>query len=105
MAVAVYIVNTSDATEVCVDGRADKEVAVVNYSFPNAVPVKLVSASISTAVHVKIVHPRFIVSGETLGGSSGGGGGGGGGGSSSFVLMEDSGYILLESGDKVLLET
>jgi len=104
MAVAVYIVNTSDATEVCVDGRADKEVAVVNYSFPNAVPVKLVSASISTAVHVKIVHPRFIVSGETLGGSSGGSGGGGGG-SSSFVLMEDSGYILLESGDKVLLET
>lgn len=100
MAVAVYIVNTSDATEVCIDGRADKEVSVVGYNFPDAVPVKIISTCRPGTISVKIVNPRFIVVGETLSG-----GGGGGGGSGGSILMEDSGYILLESGDRILLET
>ena len=67
MAVAVYIVDTSNATEVCIGGtKTTKEVALVGYRYPNAVPVKLVGMSVPNVIQVKIVDARFVVSGELL---------------------------------------
>ena len=67
MAVPVYIVNTSDATEVCIGGtKTTKEIALVGYSYPSAVPVKLVGMAIPNVIQVKIVDARFVVSGELL---------------------------------------
>ena len=98
MAVAVYIVDTSNATEVCIGGtKTTKEVALVGYRYPNAVPVKLVGMSVPNVIQVKIVDARFVVSGELLieitpvtHGDA--------------LLLESGDFLLLESGDRLLLE-
>lgn len=66
MSVAVYIVNTLDATEVAIDSKSGKEISIVNYNYPDAVPVRIVSSGVVGVIHTKIVHPRFITIGETL---------------------------------------
>lgn len=96
MAVAVYITNTTDATEVCIDGSADKEIAIVGYNYPDAVPVRIVGAVLPNVLHTKIVNSRFIVLGETLIPYYSG---------YPAILLESGGYMLLESGSRVLLES
>ena len=66
MAVAVYISNEKDSTEVAVSGRATKEIALVTHRYPSAVPVKIVGASIPGVQVVRIVSSWWVVQGETL---------------------------------------
>lgn len=66
MAVAVYISNEKDATEVAEYNRATKEVALVGRQYPGAVPIKIVSPTIKGVQSVRIVSSRWVVTGETL---------------------------------------
>lgn len=66
MAVAVYITNERDATEVAVDNKATKEVCIVGRSFKGAVGIKIVSATVRNAQRVKIVPISKVVNGEVL---------------------------------------
>ena len=102
MAVATYIVNTRDATEVCVDNKSTKEIAIVNYRYPGALPIKIVGSHVPGVQAVRIVGSRYIVINETfdviitpvtppV--------------STSFLLLETGDRILLETGDKILLES
>lgn len=102
MAVATYIVNTSDATEVAIDTKATKEIALVNYGYPGALPIKIVGLSIPGVQAVRVVGSRYIVINETF----------------DFIvtpvtppasadslLLESGDHILLETGDRILLES
>lgn len=71
MAVAVYISNSPDATEVFLDNKSDKEIALVGYRWPDAVPVKIVGSGAHGILHVRITNQRFITPGEILISSSG----------------------------------
>lgn len=66
MAVSVYLSNEKGATEVTLDGKATKEVAIVGAAFKGATPVKIVSRTVRNAIPVRVVGTRFIVNGETL---------------------------------------
>lgn len=66
MAVAVYISNESGATEVAIDSKSEGEVALVGRAVPGAVPVKIVSRTVPGVKVVRVVHPKFVVEGETL---------------------------------------
>ncbi len=101
MAVATYITNTQDATEVSIDAKATKEIALVGYSYPGALPIKIVGLSVPGVYAVRIVGSRYIVINETfdvvitpdIPPTD-----------SNALLLETGDYLLLESGDKILLE-
>lgn len=97
MAVAVYISNTPDATEVCLlPRRGDKEIVVVGYSFPNAVPVKLVGAGVPGVIYVSMSSIQFITPGETLSGSSG---------TTEIGMKDTAGRYLLDTAGRYMLDT
>lgn len=66
MAVAVYVSNERNATEVTLDTKALQEIVLVSPAFKGAVPIRLVGRTVRGVKVVRLVGVRFVVQGEVL---------------------------------------
>lgn len=66
IAVAVYITNEREATEVAVDTKASTEIVIVSRNTLGAVPIRLVGRAVPGVKVKRIGNLKSIVQGEVL---------------------------------------